>query len=143
MRWLAIICLALAATAMDPSAPRAESDHDRARAAVRAGHIKPLNQILGPLQRRFPGRVLGVELKGGNGGNRPWIYDIKMLSPSGDVRNVTVDARTANILGVRGRGRVVRQRGAGEPRRGFQERDARPPRRGREDRRRRGGIRRR
>jgi len=79
---------------------RAQRDHDQAREAVRKGQIRPLNEILGAAQRQVPGRVLGVDLRGGGSG--PYVYDIKMLTPDGDVVLVSVDARTASVIGVRG-----------------------------------------
>ncbi len=83
----------------------AESDHDRARAAVRDGRSLPLHVILNQARSQVPGRILGINLRGGNASGRPLFYDIKMLTPSGQVVRVQVDARTASVRGVRGAGR--------------------------------------
>lgn len=103
MRLLSILLLNLAVSVALTAAPpaRAESEQDRARAAVRAGQIKPLNAILNRIRGRVPGRVLGVELNGGQNG-QPWVYGIRMLTPRGDVVEFQVDARSANIISMRG-----------------------------------------
>lgn len=113
MRLLSVLLLSLAVSVALAASPpaRAEGDHDRARAAVRAGQIQPLNAILNQIRGRVPGRVLGVNLYGGQRG-QPWVYDIRMLTPRGDVVQLRVDARSASILGMRG------HRGGGKTRRG-------------------------
>ena len=112
MRLLSVLLLSLAVSVALAAAPpaRAESEQDRARAAVRAGQIMPLNAILNRVRGQVPGRVLGVNLYGGQRG-RPWVYDIRMLTPRGDVVQLRVDARSANVLSMRG------HRGGGKNRR--------------------------
>lgn len=119
MRILAVaLCVFLVFGAGSPAV--AESDHDRARAAVRDGRSLPLHVILNQTRSRVPGRILGINLRGGNGGGRPLFYDIKVLTPSGEVVRVQVDARTASIRGVRGAGRRgAVGRGPGQNRRRF------------------------
>ena len=103
MRLLTVILLSLAVSVALAASPpaRAESDQDRARAAVRAGQIQPLNAILNQIRGQVPGRVLGVNLYGGRRG-QPWVYDIRMLTPRGDVVQLRVDARSANVISMRG-----------------------------------------
>lgn len=82
------------------SAPAAASQaHDRARDAVRAGEILPLQSVLSAVTGRFGGRVLDVNLTGGRGG-QPWIYRIKMLTPDERVRLIDADAASGQILSV-------------------------------------------
>ncbi len=103
MRLLSVFLLSLAVSvALAAGSPaRAESDQDRARAAVRAGQIMPLDAILSRIRGQVRGRVLGVDLYGGRGG-QPWVYDIRLLTPRGDVVQLQVDARSANVLNMRG-----------------------------------------
>lgn len=86
------------------SAPAgAASDHDRARDAVRAGQIQPLNSILARVKGEFRGRVIGVQLVKPGPDPRQWRYRVKLLTPEGRVLLVIVNAQTGNVLGVRGR----------------------------------------
>ncbi len=86
-----------------PAGAASDSDHDRARDAVRAGQIQPLNSILARVQSQFHGRVIGVRLVKPGRNPRQWRYRVKLLTPRGRVLLVIVNARTGNVLGVRGR----------------------------------------
>ncbi len=79
------------------------SEHDRARDAVRAGQIQSLDRILARVQGQFRGRVIGVRLIKPGRNPRQWRYRVKLLTPQGRVLLVIVNARTGNVLGVRGR----------------------------------------
>jgi uncharacterized membrane protein YkoI len=93
-----------------------QSDQDRARSAVQEGQIKSLDVILSSVRQQVPGRVVGVNLRGGNGSQRPYVYDVRVLSPQGNIKAVEVDARTAQILSVRGNDADDRGRGRGQGR---------------------------
>ncbi len=67
-----------------------DRDHDRARRAVQAGEVLPLQEVLSRLARRQPGQVLEVELERESG---RWVYEIKLLQPDGRLRKLQVDAR--------------------------------------------------
>jgi uncharacterized membrane protein YkoI len=71
----------------------------RARDAVKRGEIRSLEEVTSVVQRRYPGRLLDVQLQDNRG--RP-VYQLKMLTRDGRVLNVAVDARSAQILGVAG-----------------------------------------
>ena len=75
-------------------------DHDRARQAVQAGQVLPLPTVLERLQREMPGQVLEVELEQKRG---MWIYEIKLLTPAGQLTKVLLDAQTAQVLRVQAR----------------------------------------
>lgn len=79
----------------------AQSPQDRARDALRSGQIRPLNEVLSVVQSRYPGRVMDVDLQKGP----RWVYRVKLLTRGGDVMVVAVDARTTQILSVRGGGK--------------------------------------
>lgn len=69
-------------------------DHDRARAALRAGEILPLPTLLERLQRSHPGQLLEVELERQHG---QWIYEVKLLQAGGQVVKLHLDARTGEL----------------------------------------------
>jgi uncharacterized membrane protein YkoI len=117
MRFVALILLALGlAPVLSLPAQAGQSDQDRARSAVEQGQIKPLDVILSSVRQQVPGRVVRVDLRGGNGGQRPYVYDVRVLSPQGNIKAVEVDARTAQILSVRGQDADDRGRGRGRGR---------------------------
>ncbi|MGA0530969.1 PepSY domain-containing protein [Hansschlegelia sp. KR7-227] len=88
------VCLALAATA--PSA-RGDSEQDEARRAVEGGEIRSLDQVLKVARARVPGDVVKVELERDGG---RWTYEIKILTESGERREVEIDASTLAVLEV-------------------------------------------
>ncbi len=73
-----------------------ERDHDRARAAVRAGEVLPLTTILERVAKGHPGQVLEVELEREHG---RWIYELKLLERSGALVKLQVDARDGAVIG--------------------------------------------
>jgi uncharacterized membrane protein YkoI len=76
----------------------AEGDHDRARRALQRGEIRPLTAIMQQIQTQLGGEVIEVEFKG-QGKGRKHLYEFKILTPSGRISEVLVDAATAEILG--------------------------------------------
>ncbi len=93
--------LLLAGAALPPAAADARPDHERARAAVRAGEVMPLPQLLAQLQRSHPGQVLELELERDDG---RWIYEVKLLQADGRLLELELDARTAQVLKVKRKG---------------------------------------
>ena len=69
-------------------------DHDRVRAAVMRGEIRPLADILGAVRGQLPGEVAGVEVeqKGGR-----WMYEFRVYDQKGQLFEVYVDAQTGAI----------------------------------------------
>lgn len=89
-----VACLGLLVSVMAWSSAHAggdRNDHDRARQAVAAGLVLPLPVVLERLQKEMPGQVLEVELERER---EAWIYEIKLLTPAGQLSKVKVDART-------------------------------------------------
>jgi hypothetical protein len=82
------------------AAPGFGDDHARARAARDAGEIRPLNEIMDAVKRDNPGEVVEVELEREHG---RWIYEVKILTPQGEVRKLDYDARSAERLPARPR----------------------------------------
>ena len=100
-RWrLAACALCAAALAMPPAGASDKDDHDRARQAVQAGQVLPLPAVLDRLQREVPGQVLEVELEQERD---RWIYEVKLLTPAGQLTKVKLDARTGGVLRIKPR----------------------------------------
>lgn len=80
-----------------PLGGRADSprDHDRARAALQAGEVLPLTEILARVAHAHPGQVLEVELERDDG---RWIYELRLLQPDGLLVRLKVDARDGTVL---------------------------------------------
>ena len=94
----ATLGLLLALVAAAPPA-WALSDQERARAAVEAGEVLPLNSILRQLRREHPGRILDAELDRKRG---EWVYRIKLLNKNGRVVEFTVDGGSGKVLRSKG-----------------------------------------
>ncbi len=80
----------------------ADSDHDRARAALLAGEVRPLTQVLAQVARTHPGQVMEVELEREDG---RWVYELKLLQGDGRLLKLAVDARDGQVLRERGKAR--------------------------------------
>lgn len=63
----------------------------------------PLNNILANIRRQFPGQLSDVQ------GPRNGIIVVKWLTPDGQILFIEADARTGQIVGVRGGGNFRRQ----------------------------------
>ncbi|WP_182466731.1 PepSY domain-containing protein [Sphingomonas gilva] len=70
-------------------------DHDLARQAVLRGEVLPLARILSIAQRAAPGDVIEVELESKNG---QLFYEVELLTRSGVIRKLSLDARTGALL---------------------------------------------
>jgi uncharacterized membrane protein YkoI len=71
-------------------------DHDLARRALEQGDVRPLAEILAEVGGRIDGDLVGVEFDRING---RYVYELKVITPSGRLREISVDAKTAEILG--------------------------------------------
>ena len=75
-----------------------KSDHIEARELLRRGEIVPLAQILEVVGHRVPGDVIEVELERDDG---VWEYKVKVLTATGRVRKLTLDARNGAVLKIK------------------------------------------
>lgn len=98
-----LIFLSLAAAA--PFAPLAihaasfdKTTHDQARQALQRGQILPLTRILEIVHARVPGTVIKVKLDDKD--DDRFEYEVKVLTASGRVMEVEIDARTGRILEI-------------------------------------------
>ena len=97
----AAIAVTAATVGVRADADEAEHDPERARAALEAGEVAPLREILARAERDFPGTLLEVELERGRG---RWVYELKLLTSGGAVVELLYDARTTELLGAKGHG---------------------------------------
>jgi uncharacterized membrane protein YkoI len=93
-----LIVATLAATSpasLGEEAADRRCDHDLARQGRMQRTILPLTTVLEAVRQSFPGEVAGIELEHEHG---RWLYEIKVISPAGVMREVRVDARTGAFL---------------------------------------------
>jgi uncharacterized membrane protein YkoI len=85
-------------------APVWADDHkEAAEAALSRGEARPLEELLQRVRSRFAGSVLKIELEHEDDGDVPWLYEVKLLTPEGDVLELEYDAGTLELLGLEGR----------------------------------------
>ncbi|MDB5374329.1 MAG: hypothetical protein JWP04_2971 [Belnapia sp.] len=97
--FLALLAAGLLLAAPAVRADDDDDDHDRARAALERGEIRPLIQLLAEVERRFIGQVVDTELDREDG---RWVYEFKLLPPSGKMFRVELDAATGAVRRTRG-----------------------------------------
>ena len=105
MRSMAVAAAFMAVAAASPV--MADDDHkerrdreinqDAVRDAVQRGEIRPLSDVLKAGETAMPGQVLGVKLKKKNG---RLVYELKILTGQGRVREVYVDGSSLAIIKV-------------------------------------------
>lgn len=105
MRRRLLPLLAVSTLLAAPAAAQDRRDHERARAALEAGQIRPLSELLTEVERRYRGRVIEAELELDDG---QWLYEIKILPPNGRLFTVELDAATGALIRSRG---PVQERG--------------------------------
>ena len=82
---------------------RADDARHDPRQPAEAGEIAPLEQLLARIRRDYGGRVLKVELEGGDReGEARWVYEAKVLTPEGSVLKLEYDAASMELLEIRG-----------------------------------------
>jgi uncharacterized membrane protein YkoI len=70
-------------------------DHDRARHAVERGEAQPLSDILAQVGPDLGGEVVGVAFRRQAG---RWLYEFRVIAPTGQMTEVYVDAATVRIM---------------------------------------------
>jgi uncharacterized membrane protein YkoI len=88
-----VIALALIAASL----AQASGDHDRARAALERGEVRPIGEILASAAAKVPGEVVEVELEREHG---HWVYELKIIGPDGRMLEVLMDAATATVIQI-------------------------------------------
>lgn len=78
-------------------AERERAEQDAIRKAVQRGELLPLPRILAIAQSKVPGDVVKVELESESSGIK---YEVKILTASGRVREVELNARTGALIKI-------------------------------------------
>lgn len=78
----------------------AGDDHARLREAQERGELVPLKSILDSIEAGYVGKIVEVEMDDEDG---EFIYEVELLSPSGDVLEFEFDARSGKLLEIEGR----------------------------------------
>jgi uncharacterized membrane protein YkoI len=92
---LALLVAGGAVVHADEQGDRESEDHDEARRALEKGQVRPLADILADVSDQIDGEVVGVEFERRNG---RYFYEFKVITASGSLREVLVDASSAEIL---------------------------------------------
>ncbi len=102
-RTLALTLVALLALVLVPLAgnTHGHEDHDRARQALVSGEVLSLRQVLDIIAAKYPGEPIEIEFEDDDD---LYVYEIKLLQPAGSVLKIKVDARTGEVIKVKGRG---------------------------------------
>lgn len=82
-----------------PAAARATPDHEQARRAMQAGQAAPLREVLAKAEKDFDAQMLEAEL---DDDDNHWVYELKMLTPSGSILKLKYDAMTMTLVKARG-----------------------------------------
>ena len=97
----------LAASILVALAPLADAfgddGHEAAEAALARGDARPVDDLLQRVRANFTGRVLKIELEREDEGEALWIYDVKLLTPDGNVLELDYDAATLELIALEGR----------------------------------------
>lgn len=88
---------AITTTAIADHGHGRSGDHDDALAAVEARQALPLTRIFQIAQTAVPGEIIEVELDRDHG---RLIYEVDVLTSTGRLRQVELDARTGEVLEV-------------------------------------------
>lgn len=78
-------------------AERKRAEQDAIRKAVQRGDLVSLPRVIAIARARVPGEVVKIELEYEE---RAIQYEVKILTPSGRIREVEIDARSGSVIKV-------------------------------------------
>ncbi|WP_083536364.1 PepSY domain-containing protein [Steroidobacter denitrificans] len=93
-----MLALALSTGGTNSAVFAKDKEHDVIHDALRRGEVLSLAKILTIAERHVPGEVIEVELEDGK--RAALIYEIKILTPTGRIREIEIDARTGKVLKI-------------------------------------------
>jgi uncharacterized membrane protein YkoI len=70
---------------------------NQARAAAQQGQIMPMSSLIGSIKAAAGGEILPPPQLCQSGGR--YVYIVNVLQPNGQVKRITVDAASGNIIG--------------------------------------------
>jgi uncharacterized membrane protein YkoI len=90
------VCFAVSlGTIADYAIAGEKRDHEAARRAYQEGKVRSLSDILAELRSQLGGEVIEVELEAKG---KIYLYEFKVLTPAGRVKEFTVDAATGKVV---------------------------------------------
>ncbi len=92
---LLLICLAIL---LPLQSGQADDDYIEAKRLLNDGEILPLENILKKIYRKYPGKILEVELEKEDG---LVIYEIEILTQSGIVQELHINASNGEVISSR------------------------------------------
>ena len=95
---LGMLGLSMSLGLADERKHRKPRDHSAVREALQRGEVLPLMKILAIASKEVPGDVIEVELEDDE--SDALVYEIKILTGTGRVREVRIDARTGAVLSI-------------------------------------------
>ncbi len=97
-----LVCALLAAAPLE-QAWGDDDDEEAAEAALARGDARPVHELLQRVNSKFAGRVLKIELEHEDDGDMFWVYEVKLLTPQGDILELAYDAATLELITLEGR----------------------------------------
>jgi uncharacterized membrane protein YkoI len=94
-----LLLLSLLAASIGSGVIAAEREHDTIREALRRGEVLPLEKILTIAEQHVPGEVIEIELEDKKKSGT-LVYEIKVLTQTGRVREIKIDARNGTVLEI-------------------------------------------
>jgi len=92
------LAIALTLVGSAEARERHRHDHEFARGALQRGEVLPINRLLSITAQYLPGDVVEVRLEPRRDGALR--YEIRVLTPSGKIRELLLDARTGEYIGI-------------------------------------------
>jgi uncharacterized membrane protein YkoI len=102
-RLAAILLSAFIAGAPLAQAWADDEQEKAAEATLARGDARPVHELLQRVRSKFAGSVLKVELEHEDEGDAPWVYEVKLLTPQGDVLELAYDAASLELIKHEGR----------------------------------------
>jgi len=113
--WAVVVFSLILTVLATPSSARADERIRDNEAAPRAGEVVPLEELLARIREDFNGRILEVEIEQEwRQGGRIWVYEAKLLTPKGHVLKLEYDAKSLDLLELKGRRERHQRRGDDE-----------------------------
>ncbi len=100
--WLLLLLLSAAivvpqVASSDDTKSECKRSQDCALDAFKSGDIRTLSDVLVVVREKVPGEVVKVKLTREDG---VWVYEVKVLTPSGRRREVEINAHTLAVIKV-------------------------------------------
>lgn len=88
---------AIARSSPEDKKARKRAEQEAIRLAVARGEVLPMPRLLAIAREKVAGEVVEVEFEAKK---RSIVYEVKILTPSGRVREVELDARTGALIEI-------------------------------------------